>query len=103
MFCQKCGEPIRDGEACQACIAKQKDGATAGTGTVREKMKETAVGVGGKIVIIGKEIGGKALKEVEKTLEKKAKKVTHKALVKLKLKKESPLDKAEKIWKQIKK
>ena len=105
MFCWKCGEPIDDGEElCGVCSAKQGNHATTGADTaaksVAGKVGEQIGAIGGTL---GKEIMNSALKEMEKTMLKTAKKGTHKAMVKLKLAKETPLDKAEKIWKKIKK
>lgn len=101
MFCWKCGEPIDDGEElCKVCSAKKRHGEAE---EADEAAKKVAGKFGEKIGEIGKAAMDSALKEVEKTVLKKTKKGTHKAMVKLGLQKETPLDKAEKIWKKIKK
>lgn len=95
MFCMKCGEIIEDGEElCQAC--RQQDP------SVGEIIKQKLEEMGKTLKDTGGEAVKEAQKEVEKAVQKKTKQVVHKTMVKVGLKKKTPLDKAKDMWKKIK-
>lgn len=95
MFCKKCGEVIEDGEElCQACC--QQDS------SVGEVLKQKLEEMGKTLKDTGEEAVKEAQKEVEKAVQKKTKQAVRKIMVKVGLKKKTPLDKAKDMWKKIK-
>lgn len=96
MFCKKCGDVINDGEElCQACSEKQQ---TVDWSPVKNAAKEARE----KVKKIGKEVMDSSMKEVQKAVKKKANQTTNILLKKMRLKKETPLDKAKDMWKMVK-
>ncbi|MBQ3602191.1 MAG: zinc ribbon domain-containing protein [Lachnospiraceae bacterium] len=91
MFCKACGESIMDD--CKFC---PQCGENLQVVASLQKKNETIDKVKGVVETVASEVGSEIAKEnlakVEKVVKKKAKKITHKALVKLGVEKKNLAD-----------
>lgn len=99
MYCKMCGEIIADDcKFCPECGAiQQKQGDSEEKKVSLDKMKAY---VGDVVGEFGKEIAKENLAKVEKSVSKKAKKVTHKVLVKAGIEKKNVADVIEGLMKK---